>query len=57
MVSVLFHVDNCPCHLVVSFKREAKELIDVKHKPSSLCKVVPFGSEWRAMTAMCEARP
>lgn len=57
MVSVLFHVDNCPCHLVVSFKREAKELIDVERKPSSFCKVVPFGSEWRAMTATCEAGP
>ena len=57
MVSVLLLVDSCPCHLVVSFKREAKEIMDVEPEPPSLCKVVPSRSEWKVLTAMCEAGP
>lgn len=57
MVSVLFHMDSCPHHLVVSFKREAKELMDMEPKPPSHCKVVTSRSEWRALSATCEAVP
>lgn len=57
MASVLLHVDSCPHHLTVSFKQEAKELIDVEPKPHSHCRVVPSRSVWRALTAMCEAGP
>lgn len=57
MVSVLFHVGSFQRHLVVSFKQEAKELMDVAPEPPLPWEVVPSRSEWRALPAMCEVRP